>query len=59
MLQLMLTFACIWSAIKNEAEHSTYSVHAGQPGHNRHLGLLDNSLRPLGDAPMKMDRQIL
>jgi hypothetical protein len=32
---------------------ATYSVHAGQPGHNRHLGLLDNSLHLLGDAPMK------
>jgi hypothetical protein len=38
---------------KNEADHSTYSVHAGQPGHNRHLGLLDSSLQPVGDALMK------
>jgi len=38
----------------NEAEHSTYSVHTGQPGCNRHLGLLLNSLPPLDDAAMKM-----
>jgi len=52
MLQLMQAFTHIAEPISRKMG-STYSVVAGHPDGYRHLGLLDFSLHPLGDAPMK------